>query len=120
MMGAHGLHLRPRDLAKIGQMVLNGGVWQGTRVVSQAWLDVSTVQQVELPGRRLGYGYYWWTVAEAAGYSTWGHGGQYAFVVPALRLVMVMQSMPDTSPDYLHGAELEEFVDLTRPLWQAP
>jgi hypothetical protein len=31
-----------------------------------------------------------------------------------------MQSMPDTSPDYLHGGELEQFVDLTRPLWQAP
>jgi CubicO group peptidase (beta-lactamase class C family) len=119
-MGAHGLHLRPRDLAKIGQMVLDGGVWQGTRVVSQAWLDVSTVEHVNFPGQRLGYGYYWWTVPEAAGYSTWGHGGQYAFVVPALRLLMVMQSMPDTSPDYLHGGELEQFVDLTRPLWQSP
>jgi CubicO group peptidase (beta-lactamase class C family) len=119
-MGAHGLHLRPRDLAKIGQMVLDGGVWQGSRVVSQAWLDVSTTQQVDPPNPGLGYGYYWWTVPEAGGYSTWGHGGQFAFVIPAKRLLLVMQSMPDTSTDYLHGCELQQFVDLTRPLWQAP
>jgi CubicO group peptidase (beta-lactamase class C family) len=91
-MAAHGLHLRPRDLAKIGQLVLDGGVWNGTRVVSQAWLDVSMAKQVQPEGDdRLGYdGYYWWTVPEAAGCSTWGHGGQYAFVIPSQRLVMVL------------------------------
>jgi len=119
-MGAHGLHLRPRDLAKMGQMMADGGTWNGTQVISADWHDLSTTWKVDPAGHpRLGYGYYWWTVPEANGYSTWGHGGQYAFVVPAQRLVMVLVSMPDTNDDSLHGGVLEEFVDLTRPLWEA-
>jgi CubicO group peptidase (beta-lactamase class C family) len=116
-MAAHGLHLRPRDLAKIGQLALDEGTWRGQRVVSQAWLDVATVPHVLTDRPRLPYGYLWWIVPEAGGFSTWGHGGQYAFVVPARRLVLVMVSFPDTSADFLHGGELEQFIDLTRPLW---
>jgi CubicO group peptidase (beta-lactamase class C family) len=33
-----GLRLRPRDMARVGQLVLDGGVWNGQRVVSQAWV----------------------------------------------------------------------------------
>jgi CubicO group peptidase (beta-lactamase class C family) len=117
-MGAHGLHLRPRDLAKVGALMADGGVWNGTRIVAADWYDLSTTWKVDPAGHpRLGYGYYWWIVPEAAGYSTWGHGGQYAFVIPGQRLVMVLISMPDTNDDVLHGGVLEEFVDLTRPLW---
>jgi CubicO group peptidase (beta-lactamase class C family) len=120
-MAAHGLHLRPRDLAKIGQLVLDGGVWNGTRLVSQEWLDLSTTTQVAVPGEpRLNYGYYWWTVPEAQGFSTWGHGGQYALVVPSKRMVLVLVSHPDTDPDDMHGGKLDQFVDLTKPLWQSP
>jgi CubicO group peptidase (beta-lactamase class C family) len=120
-MAAHGLHLRPRDLAKFGQLVLDGGVWNGTRVVSQEWLDLATTTKVQdTDHERLGYGYYWWTVPEAPGFSTWGHGGQYAFVIPGKRMVLVMVSYPDTSVDYMHGGMLEQFIDLTKPLWQSP
>jgi CubicO group peptidase (beta-lactamase class C family) len=118
-MGAHGLHLRPRDLAKIGQLILDGGNWHGTPLVSSSWVELSTTKQVDSDDPTLGYGYYWWTVPEANGLSTWGHGGQYAFVVPALRLVMVLISHPDTNQDAIHGGELPQFVELTRPLWQA-
>jgi CubicO group peptidase (beta-lactamase class C family) len=119
-MAAHGLHLRPRDFAKIGQMVLDGGVWNGTRVVSQEWLDLATAVKVTDTGRdQLGYGYYWWTVPESGGFSTWGRGGQFVFVVPSQRLVLVMVSFPDTSTDSMHGRKLGQFVDLTRPLWQS-
>jgi CubicO group peptidase (beta-lactamase class C family) len=115
-MGAHGLHLRPRDLAKIGQLMVDGGLWNGVPVVSADWYATATTAKVTVDGHpRLGYGYYWWLVPEAGGFSTWGHGGQYAFVVPAQHLVMVLVSMPDS--DGFHGEILEDFVDLTRPLW---
>jgi CubicO group peptidase (beta-lactamase class C family) len=61
-----GLYLRPRDLLKIGQMVLSGGLWQGKRVVSSEWIERSTspIITVTLPGRSerdaQKYGYYWW------------------------------------------------------------
>jgi CubicO group peptidase (beta-lactamase class C family) len=116
-MGAHGLHLRPRDMAKIGQLMVDGGVWAGRPIISADWYATSTTEKVAAAGHpRLNYGYYWWTVPEADGFSTWGHGGQYTFVIPALRLVMVLVSMPDT--DGLHGEVLEDFVDLTRPLYE--
>ena len=54
----------------------------------------------------------------AEGYATWGHGGQYVFVVPSERLVLTLVSRPDTDTDKLHGGMLEHFVELTRPLWQ--
>jgi len=80
---AHGLHLRPRDLAKVGLMMADGGVWHGTPIISADWYNLSTTWKVDPDGHpRLGYGYYWWTVPEAGGYSGWGHGGQYAFVIP--------------------------------------
>lgn len=118
-MAAHGLHLTMRDLGKIGQLMIDGGQWNGTQIVSAEWHHLSTSFKVATPERpRLGYGYYWWMVPEAGGYSTWGHGGQYAFVVPSQRLVLLLVAMPDTDSDALHGGLLDDFVDLTRPIWQ--
>ena len=53
---ASGLRLRPRDMAKIGQLMLNGGEWDGKRIVSPEWLQESI-----LPRRSSSYGYQWWT-----------------------------------------------------------
>ncbi len=48
-MGATGLFLSTWDLAKFGQMCLDGGIWEGKRLVSKEWLDISTSCQRELP-----------------------------------------------------------------------
>jgi CubicO group peptidase (beta-lactamase class C family) len=112
-MGAHGLHLRPRDFAKLGQLALDGGVWKGTPVVSEAWLAASTARQTESDLEEFGYGYYWWTVPELAGFSAWGHGGQFALAIPSKRLLLVQVSRPDGELD---GSRLADFVDLVRPL----
>src|ERR1017187_2275680 len=60
-----GLALRPRDMAKIGHLFLNGGRWQGKQIVSEKWVKESTQKQVgagQLPAWFLadGYGYQWW------------------------------------------------------------
>src|SRR5262249_30268582 len=63
-----GLRMRPRDLAKLGQLVLDRGRWQGRELVPATWIDESTRPRlptgVDVPdasGRSFGYGYQWWT-----------------------------------------------------------
>jgi len=83
--GAIGLWLRPRDMARIGQLVLQGGTWKGRRVVSEGWLAES--MKVRANGD---YGYYWWIHDEGRVYGAKGAGGQMIFIVPELDIVVVM------------------------------
>lgn len=87
------LKLRPRDMAKIGALVLNGGEWNGRRVVSKAWIEESTHPYVRHEGE--GHGYLWWTTDPAveghyppAVFSR-GGGDQFIVVVPELDMIVV-------------------------------
>ncbi len=91
-----GLRLRPRDTAKIGQLVLNGGTWQGQRIVPEDWVKQSTKPRFDTWWDGMHYGYQWWlgTSPFGAGRKVdWiaavGQGGQRIFIVPALDLVVV-------------------------------
>jgi CubicO group peptidase (beta-lactamase class C family) len=99
---AWGLKLRPRDMAKIGYMMLKEGQWKGKQIVSQTWVREST--QPHVKGSILlgsGYGYQWWrgnTFINNKTFETFyaaGKGGQYIFICPALDLVTVFTSKPD-------------------------
>ena len=60
--GGWGLYIKPEDLAKLGQLVMNGGVWQGQRLLSQAYIDAATAVHAQVP-EGLGdfdYGYQIW------------------------------------------------------------
>lgn len=66
---ASGLDLRPRDWAKIGQLVLNHGAWEGKQIVSASWVTQSTTEQIKTGPPSAGqigpegpgsYGYQWW------------------------------------------------------------
>jgi len=98
---AWGLKLRPRDMAKIGYMMLKDGKWKDKQIVSSSWVRESTKAQVEgdiLLGS--GYGYQWWcgrTFINNKTIETFyaaGKGGQYIFVCPALDLVTVFTCTP--------------------------
>jgi CubicO group peptidase (beta-lactamase class C family) len=54
-----GLRLRPRDMAKIGQLVLAGGRWNDRQIVSRNWTELSTAPQLEGTDNQ-SYGYLWW------------------------------------------------------------
>jgi len=92
-----GLYLRPRDQLKLGQLYLNGGVWNGRRVVSKDWVERSTSRQSTF-GQTLGadhdYGYGWhlyhFEVGNHGyrGYAAGGNGGQIVIVIPDLDLVV--------------------------------
>jgi len=117
-LAAHGLHLRPRDLAKVGQLLLDGGVWHGRRVISEDWLRQATTGHVKSTardndGELYPYGYYFWIVP-GVGFATWGHGGQFVLVVPEQHMVIVQVSLPDT--DDLQGSDLNDLIELVRPL----
>jgi CubicO group peptidase (beta-lactamase class C family) len=94
------LYLRPRDMAKIGQLFLQEGVWDGKQIVSSQWVQESTVesvvQQISYPPafRNTGYGYQWWRGKFANGetetiYAA-GYGGQYIFILPDIDMVIVL------------------------------
>ncbi len=94
---AGGLRLRPRDLAKIGQMILQHGSWNGTQIVPAAWIDEATAPH--LMGEALFfYGYQFWlgrslvNGQEIQWPAAVGLGGQRLFIVPSLDLVVVVNS----------------------------
>jgi CubicO group peptidase (beta-lactamase class C family)/pimeloyl-ACP methyl ester carboxylesterase len=91
-----GLALRPRDLAKIGQMFLDNGDWRGRRVVSEDWVRESTERKLSIGGvRDWGYGYYWMQVeiptpnGTVHSFFVPGDGGQLLAVFPGLKMVVV-------------------------------
>jgi CubicO group peptidase (beta-lactamase class C family) len=98
---ASGLRLRPRDAAKIGQLMLNKGPWQGVPVVSADWIEQSTIPRFQAIGYFGGlffYGRFWWLGRTLSGerevpwISAIGLGGQRIFIVPSLDLVVVSTS----------------------------
>jgi CubicO group peptidase (beta-lactamase class C family) len=117
--GGHGAFLKPRDMGKIGQMVLQKGVWNGQRVVSDSWVALSTSDQTgRLEGEDppdLRYGFYWWVFPELNLFTAWGHGGQFICVLPDQDLVIVMTSMPSVNDDNV-GTLLGEFLPLVRKI----
>ncbi|MEO0794011.1 MAG: serine hydrolase [Verrucomicrobiota bacterium] len=90
----HGINMRPRDVATIGLMIENGGVWDGKRVVSAAWLADSFARHGTLLG--IDYGYLWYAEEYNIGgetvksYLAMGHGGQFLILFPELNAIIVI------------------------------
>ncbi len=114
---AYGLRLRPRDMAKIGELVLAKGMWNGRRIVSEAWIAESTRPRTDV-AHPLRYGYHWWTdEGEIAGHKiSWvaaqGLGGQRIYIVPAFGLVVVITAglYDSSSQDWVSFDIFEKFV----------
>jgi len=90
-----GLRLRPRDMAKIGQLVLAGGRWNDRQIVSKAWIDASMTPRMDATGLYF-YGYLWWLGRslfkgrEVHWAGALGRGGQSIRIVPELDLVVAV------------------------------
>lgn len=88
-----GLYLRAEDLAKIGLLYLNEGLWNGEQIVPADWIQASTKAWVDggVPGAT-GYGYQWWLyeTEEATVWFGLGFGTQFLAVFPELELVGVI------------------------------
>jgi len=87
-----GFNATLRDYARFGQMVLNGGVANGQRIVSEAWIEQSTRPSHPEDNRRGGYGLQWWTMGGSDAFSAIGLQGQYIYIDPDTETVVVKLS----------------------------
>jgi CubicO group peptidase (beta-lactamase class C family) len=96
-VGGDGLWLRPSDMAKLGYLYLNHGIWEGQQLVPAEWVQVSTQKHTKGDILNDDYGYFWW-VTKVEGHDAYyaaGFGGQFIYVVPDLDLVVVMTGNAD-------------------------
>jgi CubicO group peptidase (beta-lactamase class C family) len=99
---ASGLRMRPRDLAKIGQLVLDRGRRGGRQVVPADWLEESLKPRIPVEDG-LEYGYQWWLGRSPEDGQPWiagfGNGGQRLSVIPGRDLVVVVMAGNYNAPD---------------------
>ena len=91
------IHLRPRDMLKLGILFADGGRWHGRQIISQSWVHTSIAEHSHVDNTS--YGYFWWrpwlNVETATGsrhvdvVAAQGNGGQKIYLVPQYNLVAV-------------------------------
>ena len=113
--GGCGLHLSSDDIVKFGQLYLDGGVWQGKRVISRAWVDEASCSHSDTsangtPDWTAGYGYQFWRNARE-GYRGDGACGQMCLILPKYRAVVVAHAMTSDTQK-----EIDDLVDLVEHL----
>lgn len=86
-----GLTLSPMDMAKIGQLYLNHGMWNGQRIVSEEWINESTEEHSRWEAQNLSYGYLWWI--DKDGFAAMGDGGNTIYVNTKKNMVVAIASL---------------------------
>ena len=114
-IGCEGLWMRPRDLAKVGEMMRAEGIWQGTRVLFK-----EVVRALVAPRCKAtlfdSFGYHWWV--EPNYYVGAGNFGQFLFVAPQAELVAVFTGLLDFDDFLLPKTLFQQYIlaaDTLRP-----
>ncbi len=111
--GGSEMFITPRDMAKLGVLYLNNGIWKGEQIVPKSWIE-ETMTYTFGPStnpwgdfHEYSYGYLWWLgkISNQQMYMALGHGGQYIIIFPDLELIVVVTSYPPDSWD-TDGQEL--------------
>ena len=98
-----GLYLTPRDMARFGYLMLQGGTRDGREIVPAEWVARSSTTYYQTPSG-FGYGYQWWVLPDGSGYAATGHYEQRIFVLPeADAVVVVTADIPDDDPNRADG-----------------
>lgn len=113
------LFMKPTDMLKFGNLVLNNGKIGNKQIVSQKWIEESTAEQVKLdfwdvlPNAN-GYGYYWWR-RKTNGHQAFvavGYGGQIICIVPDLKMVIVTTCfLGEKNRGRIELKKLHSFID---------
>lgn len=106
-----GLRLRPIDMAKFGSLFLHNGRAGNNQVIAEEWVKLSTQKHVSTTNG-FDYGYQWWRFRDNCDvarllrindiFFAWGYGGQFIFVIPHLKMVVVTTAgnFTDSSPAF--------------------
>lgn len=114
-MGGNNMALRPRDMVKVGELMMDMGEYEGEQLVSPEWI-VESVTPVT--GRRPGvinYGYLWFR-RESAGLDmvyAYGNGGQYILIIPEIEAVITVTTRIGASGTRSYRRELFRLFDNT-------
>ncbi len=90
---SHRLYMRPRDVAKLGQLVLKWGQWDRKQLVPASWIEQISFRKTQISG--LDYSYLWWKLPfekdskKVDATCATGNGGQYILIFPEYDLVAV-------------------------------
>jgi CubicO group peptidase (beta-lactamase class C family) len=107
-----GLYLLPRDMAKLGQLYLDKGRYNGRQVVPENWVEQSYAMSVQISDwgpNIVGYGYLWWIFRPANRsrtgeyvYAAMGAYGQYIFVVPEYDMVVAVTAQTANDTEFMN------------------
>lgn len=109
--------LTPRDFAKLGQLYLNNGQWNGAQIVSLNWVKTSVDTHTITTEKRLGnppYGFLWWknyfniNGKRIDGYQAQGNGGQMVFVFPEFEMIVVFTAGNYNNPRMINAFKILE------------
>ncbi|MFY0683858.1 MAG: serine hydrolase [Balneola sp.] len=113
-MGGNNMALKPLDLVKIGQLILDNGEYDGEQLISRQWIRDSFKTYTYSNYNPYGYGYHWWN-QELGGYKVffaWGNGGQYIFMIPELTgVVVITSSTYNTDPSRSYKEPIFELLE---------
>ena len=125
-MGGYGLRLRPIDMQKLGILYLQKGIWNGRRIISEAWIDKSFEPwNRSTPNEtRPDYGFFWWTDDDyGPGFRVHiaqGWKGQRIAVFPEQRIVVTMTGCFDNATDNAFFQQLIKAVVIPSVRGSAP
>jgi CubicO group peptidase (beta-lactamase class C family) len=121
-LGGYGLYLRTEDIAKLGQLYLQRGKWNGKQLIPRKWIEQATSKQISNeneghaqigPDWKEGYGFQFWRCRHNA-FRTDGAGGQFIVVMPDQDVVVAITA--DTGN--MQG-ELDAIWDHLLPAFQS-
>jgi CubicO group peptidase (beta-lactamase class C family) len=118
-----GLHMAPRDMARLGYLMLHHGNWNGEQILPADWVARSSTAYYQAYGP-YGYGYQWWILPEGQGYRADGLYQQHIYVLPKADMVIAVTA--NIGGDSLYSVDglvnalvLSACTDLPQPASQA-
>ena len=88
--GGWGVYLQSESLAKLGQLLLNRGMWEGKQLLPADWVDLMMAKQSDTGSFGYGYGYHMWLCEYPGAVRVDGALGQYALIIPDKDMVVVI------------------------------